>query len=98
MQQLRVDSAGLQTMAGQWGASVSELDATVAPTRLGLRSQASAASVNAAHADVTAFTAALATRVGTGAIQVGEVDTRYLANEAESANEMTAVGYPATGV
>jgi hypothetical protein len=94
MQQLRVDSAGLQAMAGRWGASVGELNAT----GLGSSCQASAAAVDAAHADVTAFTAALATRVGTRATHVAEADTRYLAGEAESANALAAVAHPVTGV
>jgi hypothetical protein len=98
MQQLRVDSAGLQAMAGRWGASVGELNATVAPTGLGSSCQTSAAAVDAAHADVTAFTAALATRVGTRATHVAEADTRYLAGEAESANALAAVAHPVTRV
>jgi len=64
MQQLRVDTAGLQAMATRWDASAGELNESVAPARLGLSFQASAAAVNAAHADITAFTTALATRVG----------------------------------
>lgn len=75
MQQLRVDTAGLQAMATRWDASAGELNETVAPARLGLSFQASAAAVNAAHADITAFTTALATRVGTHAIRVAQADT-----------------------
>lgn len=62
--------------------------------RLGLSFQASAAAVNAAHADITAFTTALATRVGTHAIRVAEADTHYLTNEADSANELAAAARP----
>jgi len=58
MQQLRVDTAALQAMASRWGASVGELSETAAPAGLGLSCQASAGAVSAAHADVTAFTAA----------------------------------------
>jgi hypothetical protein len=54
--------------------------------------------VNAAHADITAFTTALATRVGTHAIRVAEADTHYLANEADSANELAAAARPIPGV
>ncbi|OBI91796.1 hypothetical protein A9X00_01870 [Mycobacterium sp. 1245805.9] len=53
--------------------------------------QASAAAVAGAHAEVTAFTAALAARVGAHATRVSEADTRYVANEADAANEMSAV-------
>ncbi len=98
MQQLRVDAAALQALAARWGASVGELNQTVAPTGLGLSSQASAAAINAAHSEVTAFTRALGTRVGTHATHIAEADTRYVANEADSAEEMTAVAYPVTGV
>lgn len=97
-QQLRVDTAGLRTVAAQWGASVSELNETVAPAGLGLSCQASAAAVNAAHADVTAFTAALAARMGAHATHVVEADTRYIANEADSTNELAAVALHVTGV
>ena len=82
MQLLRVDTAGVRAMATRWVASVGELNATVAPAGIGLSCQASAAAVNAAHADIMAFTAALAARVGTRATHVAEADARYLANEA----------------
>lgn len=88
---LRVDTAGVQAMAARWGASVGELIETTPPSGLGLSYQASAAAVDAAHADVATFTAALSTRVGTRATHVSEADSRYVANEAESADEMTAV-------
>jgi hypothetical protein len=97
-QELRVDAAGVQAMATRWGVSVGELTATVAPVRLGLSCQASAAAVNAAHADITAFTTALATRVGIHATRVAEADTHYLANEADSANELAAVAGPIPSV
>ena len=68
-----------------------ELSATPIPAGLGLSGQASAEAVNAAHADVTAFTAGLATRIGTQATHVAEADTGFLANEARSANALSAV-------
>ncbi|MEB3983513.1 hypothetical protein OQ968_19865 [Mycobacterium sp. 663a-19] len=98
MQELRVDTAGLPAMAGRWAASAEELDQAAAPAGLGLSCQASAAAVNVAHADVTAFTAALAARVGTHSPHVGEANAGYLANEAQSADEMEAVAPPVTGV
>jgi hypothetical protein len=90
-QQLRVDTVGVQAMAGRWDASAGGLDETTAPTGIGLSCQASAAAVNAAHADITAFTAALATRVSVRAARVAEADTRYITNEADSAQELAAV-------
>ncbi|MBY0388252.1 MAG: hypothetical protein K2X56_09160 [Mycobacterium pseudokansasii] len=93
-QNLRVDSGGLQTMATRWGAAAGELNATVAPTGLGLSGQASAVAVDGAHADVTAFSAALAARVIARAAHVVEADTRYVANETDSANMLAAVASP----
>ena len=98
MQLLRVDTAGVQAMATRWGASVGELNAAVAPTGFGLSCQASAAAVETAHADIAAFAEALATRVGTRATHVAEADTGYIANEADAANEMSAVAPRVTGV
>ena len=74
MQQLRVDTAGLQAMAGRWAASVGDLNEAVAPWGMGLSCQASAAAVNAAHDDIATFTAALATRVVIRATHVAEAD------------------------
>lgn len=48
------------------------------------------AAVNAAHADVTAFTAGLATRVQTHSRRVAEAGRRYASNEADSADAMGA--------
>lgn len=90
-QQLRVDTAGALTMATRWGASVGELSDTAAPAGLGLSCQASAATVDAAHADITVFTAALAARVDARAAHVAEADTRYTANQADSANNLSGV-------
>lgn len=98
MQGLRVDSAGLPAMAARWAASAGELNATAVPAGLGLSSQPSAAAVNAAHIDITAFTTALAARVGTHSIHVGEANVGYLANEAESTAEMAAVAPRVIGV
>jgi hypothetical protein len=92
--QLRVDAADVQTMANRWSASVSELN-TTAPSAFGLSGKASVAAVNAAHADVAAFTAGLAARVSTRTTCVAEADTRYIANEADSANRLAAVTHPA---
>jgi hypothetical protein len=97
-QQLRVDTIGVQAMASRWAASSGELGETVAPPRLGLSCQASAVAVNAAHADVAAFTTGLAARVGVRATRVAEADTRYIANEADSAKELAGLAHPVAGV
>jgi hypothetical protein len=97
-QPLRVDTVGVHAMAIRWGVSAGELDDTVTPARLGLSCQASAAAVNAAHADVAAFTSGLAARVGTHASHVSEADTRYLANEADADTSMAAVARRVSGV
>jgi hypothetical protein len=54
--QLRVDTVGVQAMASSWGTSAGELSETVTPNGFGLSCQPSAAAVNAAHADIAAFT------------------------------------------
>jgi hypothetical protein len=95
-QELRVDIAGVHTMATRWGASVGDLDETVAPTGLGLSCQTSAAAVNAAHVDVTAFTASLAARVSERATGVIQADTGYQAQEASSTAAVAAVFQPMT--
>jgi hypothetical protein len=97
MQLVRVDT-GVQVIAGRWVASVGELNETAVPAGVGLSCQASAEAVTAAHADITAFTATLATRVGTHATHVGEADASYLADEADAANAMAAVIPSVTGV
>jgi hypothetical protein len=93
-QTLRVDTAGVQAMAARWGASVGDLNETIAPAGLGLSCQVSAAATNAAHVDVAAFTAGLAARVGVHATAVTQADTCYLAQEAASATELAAVAPP----
>jgi hypothetical protein len=97
-EQLRVDTALLQAMATRWSASAGELNAIVTPAGLGLSCQTSAAAVNAAHGNITAFTGALAAQIGTRATHVTEADTRYIANEADSAHELAAVAHPVHGV
>ncbi|WP_204806861.1 hypothetical protein [Mycobacterium riyadhense] len=98
-QPLRVDTAGIQTMASRWSTSVGELNETIASAGLGLSCQASAAAVNSAHADVTTFTAALAAQVVDHATQVIEADSGYIANEAGAANTLlAAMDHPVTGV
>jgi hypothetical protein len=92
--ELRVDTAGVQTMATRLGASVDDLNETAAPTGLGLSCQTSAAAVNAAHADVAAFTAGLAARVGQRATGVVQADTGYLAQEASSAAAVASAFRP----
>lgn len=91
MQELRVDTAGLPAIAGRWAAAAAELNATAAPVGLGLPCQPSAAAVDAAHVDIAGFTASLASRIDTHSIHVGEANSGYLANEAESANRMETV-------
>ena len=97
-QTLRVDTAGVQAMAARWGASVGDLNETVAPDGLGLSCQVSAVATNAAHVDVAAFTAGLAARVGARATGVAQADTGYIAQEAASATELAAVAQPVISV
>ncbi|OBG37260.1 hypothetical protein [Mycobacterium sp. E3198] len=98
MQLLRVDTAAVQGMAGRWAASAGQLNEAVAPDGIGMSWQASAAAVAAAHAEVTAFTEALATRVVGHAAHAGEANSGYLANEADAAHAMATLMPPVTGV
>jgi hypothetical protein len=97
-QQLRVDIATMRAMASRWGALVGELTASTAPSLNGLPWQASAAAVNAAHADVTACTTAFAAQVSVRADHVAEADSRLLSNEADSANQLVALTHSVIGV
>jgi hypothetical protein len=90
-QVLRVDTAGVHAMAARWGTHVDELGEIVAPTGLGLSCQTSAASVEAAHGDVAAFTAGLASRVGERAASVVQDATSYLSQEAASTAAVAAI-------
>jgi hypothetical protein len=78
-------------------ASAGELSEAVAPTGPALSCQASAIAVNAAHTDITAFAASLATRVDALATAAASADACYAANEADSANELATVARPVTG-
>jgi hypothetical protein len=93
-QQLRVDAAGVHAMATRWGASVSDLNDTIAPAGMGLSCQTSGAAVDAAHVDVAAFTVGLAARVGGRAAGVVQAGTSYLAQEAASTAAVAAVFQP----
>jgi hypothetical protein len=70
---------------------VGDLNETVAPTGLGLSCQTSVAAVDAAHGDVAAFTAGLASRVGDRAADVVQADLSYLFQEAASTAAVAAV-------
>jgi hypothetical protein len=93
-QELRVNTADVHAMATRWGASVGDLNETAAPTGLGLSCQTSAAAVDAAHVDVTEFTARLAARVGERASGVVQADLSYLFQEAASTAAVAAVFQP----
>ena len=85
-------------MATSWGASAGELTATATPTGFGLSSQPSAAAVDAAHADVAAFTANLATRLDMRAKHVADANTRHVAGEGNSTNELATLAVSPTVV
>ena len=89
---LRVDTSGVQAMAARWGVSAGELHQTPAPSGLGLSCQASAAAVDAAHADVAAFATGLAARIHGHVNGVAAADASYLAQEAESSSALSALG------
>ena len=80
-------------MADRWHAQAAELGCEP-PSSSGLSGQASAAVVNRGHADIAVATAVLSGRVRTTAAKVAEADTRYVANEANSADQLAAVARP----
>ena len=89
---LRVDTAAVQAMASSWHALAGDLSRACEPgTALGLSCQPSAAATNACDADVMSGTAVLAARIRAGAARVDQADTRYAANEADSAAAVAAV-------
>ncbi|BBZ45847.1 hypothetical protein [Mycobacterium parmense] len=98
MQPLRVDTAAVRAMATRWGAAAGELSETVTPAEAGLSCQPSAAAVSAAHAEVAAFIASLAGRVGAHSARVGVADSGYLANEADAVDQMLVVAPRMSGV
>jgi hypothetical protein len=89
MEQLRVDTAALQTMAASWATSAGEL--TQAPAKLAISSQPSVAAVNAAHADVAIFTADLGNQVDIRAQHVIDANTHYIAHESHSVSELSVL-------
>jgi hypothetical protein len=92
---LRVDSAGIQVMAGRWQALAGDLGAGSRPgADLGLSCQPSAAAMNAGHADVMAGTAVLAARLLAGTTRVAAANAGYAANEADAAATLGAVAEP----
>lgn len=91
-QTMRADTAGIQAMATRWAALMDGLNDTLATTGLGSSWQPSAAAVNGAQVDVAAFTAGLAAQVSARIAGVGQAETGYVANEAESATDLAAVG------
>lgn len=93
-----MNAAAVQSVAARWATSADGLNATVSPANLGVSWQPSTIAVNAAHAEVTVFTAALAARVGSRATHVTEADTRYLANETRSAKQLASAVQPVTSV
>ena len=89
---LRIDSADVTAMAGRWQTLAGDLSGGVEPVSgLGLSCQPSAAATSACHADVMSGTAVLAERLLAGAAQVDRADTRFAANEADSAATVAAV-------
>jgi len=69
---------------------VGDLHQVVAPTGLGLSCQSTAAAIDAAHVDVAAFTAGLASRIGGRATGVVAATSSYLAQEAASTVALAA--------
>ena len=93
-----MNTAGVQALATRWATAAENFNAAVSPANRGLSWQPTATAVNAAHAEVTAFTEALAARVSSAATHVSEAETRYIANETRSANQLASAAQPVTSV
>ncbi|OBH56607.1 hypothetical protein A5685_07775 [Mycobacterium colombiense] len=89
---MRVDAAGIHAMATRWAVLMDGLTDTVATTGPDSSWQPSAAAVNGAQVDIAAFTAGLAAQVSARVAGVDQASTGYVANEAESATDLAAVG------
>lgn len=79
-------------MATRWAVLMDGLTDTVATTGPDSSWQPSAAAVNGAQVDIAAFTAGLAAQVSARVAGVDQASTGYVANEAESATDLAAVG------
>lgn len=86
-----MDIAALHAMAARWGRSAGELTRTGTPADFAAPSQPSAAAVQAAHADVAAFTAAMANQVDARAQHVTDASTRFTAHDAHAVSEIAAL-------
>jgi hypothetical protein len=96
---LHVDTDAVQVMASRWRALARDLGSGCEPgTGWGLPHQASAAAMNAGHVDVTAGTAVLAARLLDEATRVAATDTRFAANESDSAARLAMVVDPVSVV
>jgi len=96
---LRVDPAALRLMADRWQVLAGDLSGVGEPVeQLGLSCQPSTAAVTAGHADIAACTAALAERLLGGVARVAVAESRYAANEADSATTLAAVADPVIGI
>lgn len=84
---LKASAAGLQQHAAACAAAAGELE-TTAPVVSGLASQATAAVVQALHADVDAAAAALVARMGATAAKVAEAASSYEQHEVGAADEL----------
>jgi hypothetical protein len=90
MENLRVDVAGMQALAGRTQGLADELVVETAPG-LGVSGWSSAAAVNAVHAAATATGDALAARTQTTAAKIAAATARFAAHEASSSDELASV-------
>ncbi len=86
-----MNTAALQAIATSWLASAGELTEGEVPAVTGTAAQPSAVAVHAAHVDVSFFTAGLASRIKVRAQHVAGANTRFIANEVHSANDLAAL-------
>lgn len=91
MSGFEVASAELRMLCGKWQTHATRLRVAT-PPQSGLPCQPSAAAVHLAHLAVEVAMSSLIGRMTDTAARVATADTRYTANEADSAEELGAVG------
>ncbi|ETA93990.1 hypothetical protein MOKP4_17510 [Mycobacterium avium subsp. hominissuis] len=91
MDRLEVTSAELRMLSGKWHTNAARLRVATPPPS-GMSYQPSAVAVDAAHAAVEVAANSLIGRMTETATKVAAADISYTANEADSAEKMSAIG------
>jgi hypothetical protein len=94
MDSLRVNAEGVQALAGYYQAAGEELVDGMAPTSIGASGWAFGAAVDEVNAAVAAAGVRLEARTQTRAAKIVAANSRFVAQESESATELRNVTGP----